>query len=135
MNFDDSEMKNRKKVKGEKIVKLKPKSKRNLNRPIPTADIYQKALTAIVESSEDAILSKTLDGTILTWNKGAERTYGYTQEEAIGKSVRMLGADEKHNDISEILEKIKQGIVIERYETVRKKRTAHSLISRFQFHP
>ncbi len=105
-----------------KIVKLKPESKRRQNPSLSLLDIHQKALTAIIESSEDAIFSKTLDGTILTWNKGAQRMYGYTAEEAVGKSVEMLVPNEDHKDISDILEKVKKGIVIERYETVRRKK-------------
>jgi PAS domain S-box-containing protein len=99
------------------------KIKINRSAGEPTAQmIYEKALIAIVESSDDAILSKTLDGTILTWNKGAERLYGYTGEDVIGKHVSILAAEHRADEIPRIMEKIKQGIRLERYETVRKKK-------------
>lgn len=54
------------------------------------ADGLRGHLPAIVDSSEDAILTKTLDGTVLTWNRGAERLYGYSAEEIVGKSIALL---------------------------------------------
>lgn len=76
-------------------------------------------LAAIVESSEDAILSKDLDGTILTWNTGAERVYGYKAAEAQGKSVSMLlPLDRLHEEVG-ILERLKRGERVEHFETVR----------------
>jgi PAS domain S-box-containing protein len=79
-------------------------------------------LAAIVESSYDAIIGKTLDGTIVSWNKGAEITYGYKKEEVIGKCVSILAPDDMPDEISSILERIKQGKSIEHYETVRKRK-------------
>jgi PAS domain S-box-containing protein len=104
-----------------KVLRFKPKIKSSPDESSGKR-IYEKALSAIVESSHEAILSKTLDGTILTWNKGAERLYGYTPEDVIGKPVTMLAAEHRVSEIPGIMEKIKQGIPIERYETVRKKK-------------
>ncbi|HWQ52923.1 MAG TPA: PAS domain S-box protein [Bryobacteraceae bacterium] len=76
-------------------------------------------LAAIVESSEDAIISKDLDGTILTWNTGAERVYGYTVAEAEGKSVSMLLPEDRLDEETGILERLKRGERVEHFETVR----------------
>jgi PAS domain S-box-containing protein len=76
-------------------------------------------LAAIVESSDDAIISKTLEGIILTWNKGAERIFGYTSQEVIGKSVLILIPPEKADEEPIILSKLKHGERIDHYETIR----------------
>ena len=76
-------------------------------------------LSAIVESSEDAILRKNLDGIIETWNKGAERLYGFTAEEAIGKDVRLLCTPEGRRDVDRFLAAIRRGERIDHVETVR----------------
>jgi two-component system sensor kinase FixL len=76
-------------------------------------------LAAIVESANDAIISKTLDGRITTWNKAAEKIFGYTAEEMIGTPVTRLFPEELVNEEQEILEKIRIGIATEHYETVR----------------
>ncbi|HEV8712378.1 MAG TPA: PAS domain S-box protein [Candidatus Binatia bacterium] len=79
-------------------------------------------LAAIVESSEDAILSKTLEGIILSWNTGAERLYGYRAAEVIGQSVTLLMPPERLDDLSFILDRLRRGVPIEQYETVRRKK-------------
>jgi PAS domain S-box-containing protein len=76
-------------------------------------------LAAIVESSDDAIISKDLAGTITSWNRGAERIFGYTREEAIGQSITLIGAPGHSNEALEILERIKKGERVDHYETVR----------------
>jgi two-component system, cell cycle sensor histidine kinase and response regulator CckA len=76
-------------------------------------------LALIMDSSEDAIIGKSLDGTITAWNRGAERIYGYTPEEIIGKHVSTLVPDERPNEIPEIMAKIARGEAIEHYESVR----------------
>ena len=80
----------------------------------------QALLAAIVEDSDDAILSKTLDGTILTWNKAAERMYGYRADEVIGKNVSMLLPADRAHETVEILQRLRQGEKIERYEARRR---------------
>ncbi len=83
------------------------------------AEEERSTLAAIVESSDDAIIGKSLDGTILSWNKGAEKIYGYTASEAIGKSISMLVPPDQVDDLDFILGKIKQGEPIFHYETDR----------------
>ena len=76
-------------------------------------------LAAIVESSDDAIISKTLDGAITSWNHGAEKIYGYSSEEIVGKPVSVLVPTDRPDEIPEILEKVGRGEAIDNYETVR----------------
>jgi PAS domain S-box-containing protein len=76
-------------------------------------------LSAIIESADDAIISKTLDGIITSWNKGAERIFGYTADEIIGKPVTILIPEDHINEEPEILARIKAGERIDHYETVR----------------
>jgi PAS domain S-box-containing protein len=79
-------------------------------------------LAAIVEFSKDAIIGKSLDGTITSWNKGAEEIYGYTKSEIMGKSISVLVPPEMPNELTDILSKIKLGEAIESYETVRQRK-------------
>ena len=74
---------------------------------------------AIVESSEDAIISKNLDGVIQSWNAGAERIFGYTQSEAVGKPITILIPPDLWHEELKILERLRTGERIEPYETVR----------------
>jgi hypothetical protein len=80
---------------------------------------YRSRLASIIDSSEDAIIGKNLDGTITSWNKGAERIYGYTPEEAIGKNISFLTPTDRADEISEILRKIARGESVEHHESVR----------------
>jgi PAS domain S-box-containing protein len=76
-------------------------------------------LAAIVRDSEDAIMGKTLEGIITSWNGGAERIYGYTAEEAIGRTVAMLVPPDREDELPEILRKLTQGEGINCYDTLR----------------
>src|SRR4051794_18959399 len=69
----------------------------------------QQLLRAIIESSDDAIISKTLDGVIISWNPGAERLFGYTAPEAIGQSMLLLIPPERAQEEPEILARIARG--------------------------
>ncbi|HEU5403327.1 MAG TPA: PAS domain S-box protein, partial [Terriglobales bacterium] len=82
---------------------------------------YDEALhlAAIVESAQDAIYSKKLDGTILAWNAGAERLFGYSASEALGRSIRILVPRDNADDERMIMERLRNGVRIESYETVR----------------
>jgi PAS domain S-box-containing protein len=79
-------------------------------------------LAAIVEFSEDAIIGKDLDGIITSWNRGAERLYGYTAEEAVGHPVSILLPPERTDELERMLERISAGEQVKRYETVRVRR-------------
>ncbi len=76
-------------------------------------------LAAIVESSDDAIISKNLDGIITSWNKGAERLYGYTAEEIVGKPLSLLVPPDHPDELPEIMERIRRGERVEHFETQR----------------
>src|SRR5918994_3539968 len=79
-------------------------------------------LGAIVESSDDAILGKTLDGIVTSWNRGAQEIYGYSVEEIVGKPISVLAPPDRYNEISDILEKVRREEHIDHYETVRLKK-------------
>ena len=83
------------------------------------ADEAHALLAALVESSEDAIFSKKLDGTIVSWNLGAERLYGYTAEEIVGKSVSILFPPDHEDELKQTIEQLARGERISQYETVR----------------
>jgi PAS domain S-box-containing protein len=83
------------------------------------AERERARLAAIVESSEDAIVSKSLDGVIRTWNAGAQRLFGYTPEEAVGKSITLIIPPERLGEEQDILARLRCGERIEHFETVR----------------
>ena len=80
---------------------------------------YRSRLALIIDSSEDAIISKDLDGTITSWNKGAEHIYGYTPEEVLGKHISLLVPSDRPDEIPEILRKVARGENVEHHESVR----------------
>jgi len=86
------------------------------------AEVTSHLLAAIVESSDDAIISKDLNGVISSWNKGAERLFGYTAEETIGHPVTMLIPPDRFNEEPSILERIRSGRKVDHYETVRRRK-------------
>src|SRR5436853_5427196 len=76
-------------------------------------------LAAIVESSEDSIISKDLNGIILSWNHAAEQMFGFSAGEAIGQSIRMIIPDDRQGEEEEILDQIRHGNAVSHFETVR----------------
>jgi PAS domain S-box-containing protein len=92
------------------------------------AEQVSHRLAAIVESSDDAIISKDLNGVIATWNKGAERLFGYLEQEAIGKPITMLIPEQHRDEETRILERIRGGERIDHFETMRQRKDG-SLVS------
>ena len=76
-------------------------------------------LAAIVESSADAMIGKTLDGVITSWNSGAERMYGYTEQEIVGRSVSVLIPSERSDELLAMMRRIARGERVEHFETKR----------------
>jgi PAS domain S-box-containing protein len=91
---------------------------------IDNARLYrtERQLSAIVEASDDAIVSKDLNGVINSWNRGAERVFGYTAGEVIGKPVTILIPADRQDEELEILDRIRRGQRVQHYETVRRRK-------------
>jgi PAS domain S-box-containing protein len=85
----------------------------------PDNDARLALLASIVDSSDDAIVSKSLDGTITSWNRGAERMYGYPADEIIGRPASLLIQEGLRSEMAAILDRIARGDRIEPFETVR----------------
>ena len=86
------------------------------------AEESARRLATVVESSEDAIISKSLDGTILSWNPGAQRLYGYAAGEIVGKSISVLVPTDRHGELREVLQRVGRGEHVTHFETVRQPR-------------
>jgi PAS domain S-box-containing protein len=83
------------------------------------ADELSSRLSALVQSSDDAIVSKTLDGIITSWNHSAERIFGWTAAEAIGRHITLIIPPERHAEEDDILARLRRGELIDHFETVR----------------
>lgn len=89
------------------------------DKSLPRHGSFQEHLAAIVESSDDAIISKDLNGTILSWNRSAQRIFGYTAEEIVGKHISTLALPDRVDEIPSILAKISRGERVDHYQTKR----------------
>ena len=87
-----------------------------------SAEQRLRSLASIVELSDDAIVSKSLDGIIANWNKGAERIFGYTSEEAIGQPITIVIPADRRSEEREILTRIRRGERIDHFETIRQRK-------------
>ena len=94
---------------------------------IPDGETRLALLASIVDSSDDAIISKTLDGTVTSWNPAAERMYGYTAREIVGMPISLLGHPDRPDDMVDILDQIRRGQRVEHYETIRVKKDGGSV--------
>jgi PAS domain S-box-containing protein len=83
---------------------------------------YQAMLAAIIDSSEDAIISKNLDGIITTWNKSAERIFGYSEQEVTGKHISLLIPEERLDEENMIISRLRAGERVEHFETIRRRK-------------
>src|SRR5204862_6834931 len=81
-----------------------------------------RLLASIIETSDDAIVSKDTNGIVTSWNNGAERVFGYTADEMIGKPIMTLVPPDRHDEEPEILERIRRGERFDHYETVRQRK-------------
>ncbi len=97
------------------------------SRTTGTPDDRTWLLASIVDSSDDAVIGKTLDGVITSWNRAAELIYGYSADEVIGKPISMLIHPERPTEMDEILEKIRAGGRVEHYETVRVRKDGRTI--------
>jgi PAS domain S-box-containing protein len=88
------------------------------------AEEAQSRLAAIVASSDDAIVSKDLNGVITSWNSGAERLFGYSAQEAVGQPITILIPPERLDEERDIVERIRRGEVVEHFETIRRRKDA-----------
>ena len=84
-------------------------------------------LAAIVDSSDDAIVSKSLDGIIMSWNRSAERLFGYTAEEAVGQHIKLIVPRDRQHEEATILERLGRGERVEHFETVRVRKDGRTL--------
>ena len=85
-------------------------------------DIERARLAAIVDSSDDAIVSKTLDGVITSWNRAAERMFGYSTAEAVGHHIKLIIPLERHAEEDDVLARIRRGEIVDHFETVRQRK-------------
>jgi diguanylate cyclase (GGDEF)-like protein/PAS domain S-box-containing protein len=90
---------------------------------VPGAELF----AALVESADDAIVTTTLDGRILTWNRGAERLYGYAAVDVVGQPTSFLLPDDGRDEVAEVVQRIVQRTRVEHYETVRMHRTGRRI--------
>ena len=94
------------------------------------AEEIRVRLASIVESSEDAIIGKTLDGIVTSWNKAAERIFGYTADEVIGKPIGFLIPQDRVDEESQIIERVKLGEPVTHFETVRRRKDGKEIAYR-----
>jgi PAS domain S-box-containing protein len=90
--------------------------------PSPPSQLTLRHLAKIVDSSDDAIVSKDLNGTIQSWNGAAERMFGYTAAEAVGRSIRMIIPADRQNEEDYVLGQIRAGRPVRHYETIRQRK-------------
>jgi len=91
------------------------------------AEETSNLLAAIVDSSDDAIVSKNLDGVVTSWNKGAERLFGYSAQEVIGQNIKIIIPKERYAEETDILSRIRRGERIDHFETVRVRKDGQSV--------
>jgi PAS domain S-box-containing protein len=91
-------------------------------------ELRSRYVAYIVESSDDAIVSKNLDGIIMSWNRGAERIFGYTADEAIGQPITMVIPADRQSEEREILSRLRRGERIDHFETVRQRKDGNLVV-------
>ena len=96
--------------------------RRRLHDERESQERIARELAAIVETSDDAIVSKDLEGTIRSWNRGAERIFGYSTGEMIGQSLRTIIPQERWSEEDDVLRQLRQGIRVDHFETIRRRK-------------
>ena len=96
--------------------------RRRIENERQSQDRLARELAAIVETSDDAIVSKDLESTIQSWNRGAERIFGYSAEEMIGRSIRTIIPEERWSEEDEVLRQLRQGNRVDHFETIRRRK-------------
>ena len=94
---------------------------------LPPDELAELRLAAIVSSSDDAIIGKDLSGTITSWNRAAERIFGYSEAEAVGQSILLIVPPDLHADEAEVLRRIRGGESVEHYETDRVRKSGERI--------
>ena len=90
--------------------------------PKSPLDLTLRHLAKVVESSDDAIVSKDLNSIIVSWNRAAERMFGYTAAEAVGRSIRMIIPNDRQGEEDEVLASVRAGRAITHFETIRQRK-------------
>src|SRR5215213_154480 len=90
--------------------------------PSPPDDVTIRHLARVVESSDDAIVSKDLNSIITSWNRAAERMFGYSASEAVGQSIRMIIPADRQGEEDTVLARIRAGETIAHFETIRQRK-------------
>jgi PAS domain S-box-containing protein len=98
---------------------MSPRSERESHGPPSDDEAARARLASIVDSSDDAIVGKTLDGIITSWNRGAERLFGYSADEAVGRSITLIIPKERLPEEDEVLRRVRAGDRVDHFETVR----------------
>src|SRR5690349_10981254 len=111
----------------EPIEKQKKTQAQERTPLVVAAEDHRSFLASIVESSDDAIVGKTPEGIITSWNPAAERMYGYTAQEVVGKHISMLLPQDRPQEMDEILAKIRKGGRVEHYETLRMRKDGSTI--------
>jgi PAS domain S-box-containing protein len=94
---------------------------------VPLSDVTLRHLAKVIESSDDAIVSKDLNGIITSWNRAAERMFGYTAEEAVGQSIRMIIPADRQSEEDMVLGKIRSGQGVTHFETIRQRKNGEQI--------
>jgi PAS domain S-box-containing protein len=103
-------------------------AQRGIEAALHESEQRLRFMAAIVESSDDAIISKSLDGIITSWNSGAERVFGYSAQEAVGQPITMLIPKERYDEETTILARIGRGERIDHFETVRQRKDGELIV-------
>jgi PAS domain S-box-containing protein len=90
-----------------------------VNQPNLAAEEAIALLAAIIDSSDDAIISQTLEGAITSWNAGAERMFGYAPAEAVGQHITLIIPADRHGEEGEVLARVSRGQKVDNFETIR----------------